>query len=83
MHAGAVYAALLGKEQLSYWIWGDGVDLARRLAASGERGQIQVSPASHALLKDRFTITGRGVIEISGRGQVRSYILEHAATVPA
>lgn len=84
MHAGAVYAALLGKDQLSYWLWGDGVDLARRLAASGERGQIHVSPAAHALLKDLFTISGRGIIEISGRGQVRAYVLERgAATVPA
>jgi CheY-like chemotaxis protein/signal transduction histidine kinase len=82
MNAGALYAAVVGKASLSYWLWGDGIDLARRLAASGERGQIQVSPSCFALLKDRFAVASRGIVEIAGRGQVRGYVLapEHVHT---
>jgi class 3 adenylate cyclase len=77
-----LYAAVVGKASLSYWLWGDGIDLARRLAASGERGQIQVSPSCFALLKDRFAVASRGIVEIAGRGQVRGYVLapEHVHT---
>ena len=76
LHVGEVYAALVGTDALSYWVWGDGIDLARRLALSAERGRIGVSGACYTLLKDRFAVASRGVIEVAGRGQMRAYVLE-------
>lgn len=76
LHTGALYAALVGSDNLSYSVWGDAVDLSRRMALSAERGQIVVSAACHGSLKDNFAITSKGVIEVAGRGQVRAYVLE-------
>lgn len=76
IHAGTVYSAVVGQSNLSYFVWGDAVDLARRLAISAERGQIQISAACYATLKEQFAIASRGVIEVAGRGQMRAYVLE-------
>ncbi|MGQ0562357.1 MAG: response regulator [Gemmatimonadota bacterium] len=76
LHTGAVYAAVVGRESLSYWVWGDGVELARRLALSADRGRINISAACQALLKERFAVVGRGVVEVAGHGQMRAYVLE-------
>ena len=80
MHVGAVYAAVVGRDSLSYWVWGDAIDLSRRLALSAERGSISISAACHALIKDDFPTASRGVIDVAGRGQMRAYILN--ATAP-
>ena len=50
LHVGEVYAALVGTDALSFWVWGDGIDLARRLALSADRGRIGVSSACYTLL---------------------------------
>lgn len=81
IHTGSVYSAVVGKENLSYFVWGEAVDLARRLAINAERGQVQMSAASYAILKDRFMIASRGVIDIAGRGQMRAYVLESEGAV--
>ncbi|MGQ0814840.1 MAG: adenylate/guanylate cyclase domain-containing protein, partial [Gemmatimonadota bacterium] len=81
IHVGSVYAAVVGKESLSYFVWGDAIDMSRRLALSAERGQISISAASFALLKDEFVTTSRGVIEVAGRGQMRAYLLQGAAAI--
>lgn len=76
IHAGSVYSAVVGQQNLSYFVWGEAVDLARRLAISADRGQIQISAPCYAALKDHFMIASRGVIEVAGRGQMRAYVLE-------
>jgi adenylate cyclase len=82
MHVGEVFAAVVGKGNLSYWVWGDAIDLSRRLALSADRGSISVSAACFAALKDDFQVASRGVIEVAGRGQMRAYSLKSEA-VPA
>lgn len=79
LHTGSVIGAVVGRDVLSFWIWGEGVDIARRLAISAERGRINMSAACSALLKDDFTVTSRGVIELAGHGQMRAYVLESEA----
>jgi adenylate cyclase len=81
LHAGAVYAAVVGSNSLSYFVWGDGVDLSRRLALSADRGTISMSAACHALLKDHFVVASRGVVEVAGHGQMRAYVLEGEAAI--
>ncbi|MBI4408557.1 MAG: response regulator, partial [Gemmatimonadetes bacterium] len=83
LHSGAAVGGVMGAERLSYQLWGDAVDLARRLEAQAEPGSIHVSPATHALLKDRFAFTSRGVLEVLGRGQMRTYVLHGRALQPA
>jgi CheY-like chemotaxis protein/class 3 adenylate cyclase len=78
MHTGSVYAALVGQHNLSYWVWGDAIDLSRRLAMAADRGSVSVSAAAQALVKDSFPVVSKGVIEVPGRGQMRAYALARA-----
>ena len=83
LHTGPMYGAVVGGERLSYWVWGEGVDLARRLAGDAEANQAHVSPAAHALLKERFHLTSRGVVDVAGRGQMRTWSLKAPVPQPA
>ncbi len=75
LHTGSAAAAVIAGERLIYHVWGDAVDLARLLEAQAEVGQVHASAAVHRILKDRFGFEGRGVTDLPGRGQVRTYLL--------
>jgi hypothetical protein len=49
-------------------LWGDTVNLARRMESHGVAGQIHVSEAVYKRVKDRFRVEPRGDIEIKGKG---------------
>lgn len=75
LHVGALNGAVVGKNTLAYSVWGEAVDLARRMAIGAERGQIVLSASAQAAVKDRFALTSLGVIEVAGRGQMKAYLL--------
>jgi adenylate cyclase len=74
MHSGSATATVLGDERLCYHIWGDAVDVARKLEARADPGTIHISTTSHAALKDRFDFAGRGVMDVGGR-QMRTWTI--------
>jgi DNA-binding response OmpR family regulator/signal transduction histidine kinase len=78
LHSGPVVCGVFGTERLFCCLWGDAVDLARRLELQAEPGTIHTSAAAHALLKNRFSFQRRGVVEVAGRGQMRTFALEGA-----
>lgn len=75
LHTGPVTAGVPGEEVLAYELWGEGVELARDLEVQGLPGAIHVSPAAYARLRGSFTFEDRGVVELAGRGQMRTYLL--------
>jgi guanylate cyclase len=79
LHVGALCGATVGTGELSYWLWGDAIDLARGLAGEAQPGATLVSAAAHADLKEHFVSSSRGVIEVPGRGQTRAWLLERPA----
>jgi CheY-like chemotaxis protein len=79
LHAGGLCGAVVGTAEPSYWLWGDALELARGLAAEAPAGGTLVSAAAHGDLKEHFVSTGRGVIEVPGRGQTRAWSLDRAA----
>jgi adenylate cyclase len=78
MHTGVAAGTLLGEQRLVYHLWGDAVDLARRLEHHADAGTVHVSPAAHAALRDRFSFGARGVLDVAGR-QMRTYTLDAPA----
>jgi DNA-binding response OmpR family regulator len=79
LHRGALHGAVVGAEAPSYWLWGDGYELARKLAGAAERGRTLVSPIMQRSLQHRFRMSNAGVIELAGHGQVRCHVLEQTA----
>jgi adenylate cyclase len=74
LHTGSASGTVLGAERLAYHVWGDAVDVARRLEQRAEAGTAHVSPAAHAALREHYRFAARGVLDIAGR-QMRTYTL--------
>ncbi|MBK9174813.1 MAG: hypothetical protein IPM46_00450 [Flavobacteriales bacterium] len=59
-------------------ILGDAVNIASRLESSGEVGQVNISEATYALMKDAtgFSFTPRGKVQAKGKGEMEMYFVE-------
>jgi class 3 adenylate cyclase len=75
MHTGPVVAGVIGTRKFIYDVWGDTVNVASRMESTGEPGRIQVTGAVERRLRDRFTLTSRGAIEIKGKGPMETHFL--------
>jgi class 3 adenylate cyclase len=78
IHTGEVVAGVIGVRKFSYDLWGDTVNTASRMESHGAPGQIHVSEAAFVALGDRFVCEDRGVIEVKGKGAMRTYWLRGA-----
>jgi len=74
-HGGPAVAGVIGLKKFIYDVWGDTVNLASRLEASGRSDRIQVTAETARLLADRFTFERRGPVELKGKGPVETCFL--------
>jgi adenylate/guanylate cyclase family protein len=68
VHSGPLVAGVIGTHKFVYDVWGDTVTTAARMEQHGEPGQVHVSAATWALVRDRYRFDPRGEIEIKGKG---------------
>jgi adenylate cyclase len=74
--SGPVVAGVVGTRKFFYDVWGDAVNTAARMEQTGEPGKIQVAPETYERLKDHFELKKRGVVEVRGKGEMRTWFLE-------
>ncbi|MDY6781548.1 MAG: adenylate/guanylate cyclase domain-containing protein [Cyanobacteriota bacterium] len=75
INTGSVVAGVIGIQKFSYDLWGDAVNLASRMEASGEPGRIQVSPETYKRLQHQYWFEKRGTIQVKGKGEMTTYWL--------
>ncbi|NEP06037.1 MAG: response regulator [Okeania sp. SIO2G4] len=75
INTGAVEAGVIGTKKFAYDLWGDTVNTAHRMESHGIAGVIQVAQATYDCLADKYRFEERGVIDIKGKGNMRTYIL--------
>jgi len=75
IHCGPATAGVIGETRFSYDVWGAAVNIASRMESHGAPGRIQVSEAFRDLTGDAFIFEERGVVDMKGIGQTRTYFL--------
>lgn len=73
--SGPVVAGVVGSRRFFYDVWGDAVNVASRMEATDSIGRIQVPEEVYRRLKDDFVLQERGVIQVKGKGLMRTWYL--------
>jgi class 3 adenylate cyclase len=73
--SGPVVAGVIGRRRFSYDLWGDTVNTASRMQTTGVPGCIQVTERTRQLLGERYRFRERGIIQVKGKGKMRTYFL--------
>jgi class 3 adenylate cyclase len=76
LHSGPAVAGVIGTAKYSYDLWGDTVNTASRMESHGAAGEIHVSEACRAALDGSFVMEERGLVEIKGKGPMRTWWLK-------
>ena len=75
LNSGPVVAGVIGERKFSYDVWGDTVNVARRMESAGQAGAIQLTEATRVLLGPSFHIVERGRVKVKGKGEMTTYFL--------
>ena len=76
IHTGTVVAGVVGHKKMTYDIWGDTVNTASRMEASGEAGKINISGTTYEFVKEFFECEYRGKMPVKYKGELEMYFVE-------
>ncbi len=76
INSGPAVGGVIGTKKFQYDVWGDTVNTASRMESHGVAGKIQISEATWKLVGDEFVCTPRGMIDVKGKGVMKTWFLE-------
>tara|TARA_R110002072_G_scaffold182301_2_gene338460 strand:- start:4234 stop:5781 length:1548 start_codon:yes stop_codon:yes gene_type:complete len=75
IHSGELIAGVVGIKRLAYDIWGDTVNVAARMEASGEVNKVNISETTYEAIAEFFVTEYRGKIKAKNKGSVDMYFV--------
>ncbi len=73
IHTGSLIAGVIGEKKFAYDVWGDTVNIASRMEASGTPEMVNISKSTYEIVKDFFHCEYRGKIPAKNKGYVEMY----------
>ncbi|MGE4288013.1 MAG: adenylate/guanylate cyclase domain-containing protein [Salinivirgaceae bacterium] len=75
IHSGPIVAGVVGKQKMTYDIWGDTVNIAKRIESACVPGMVNVSSTTYEIIKDYFECEHRGKILAKHKGHIDMYFV--------
>jgi len=73
-------AGVVGVKKFAYDIWGDTVNIAARMEANCEEGEINISQSTYQWVASRFECQYRGKVEAKNKGAIDMYYVKRELT---
>ena len=75
VHSGNVVAGVIGKNKMTYDVWGTTVNIANRLESCGRPGKVTISGATFNLIKHQYECEFYETLKLSERKKVDMYFV--------
>ena len=75
INSGPIFAGVIGRKRFLYDLWGDAVNVASRMEATGVAGTVQITDATYDLVRGELDCEERGVVDVRGKGPMHTWQL--------
>ncbi len=75
IHTGPIVAGVVGKQKMTYDIWGDSVNISKRIESACVPGMVNISGSTYEMIKDYFECEHRGKILAKNKGHIDMYFV--------
>jgi adenylate cyclase len=72
--SGPAVGGVIGRQRMLFDVWGETVTTASRMESTSLPGRLQIAPATHKLVGDRFRVEARE-LEVKGLGRMTAYLV--------
>jgi len=76
IHTGHVFAQFESEKDLKYDVWGETVNIASRVEATGELNRVNISGSTYELVRDYFVCQYYGKLPVKYQGDADLYVIE-------
>jgi len=75
INSGSMIAGVIGRRKFVYDVWGDAVNVGSRMESHGLGNAVQITQATHELIKDEFVCEPRGTVNVKGKGEMEVWLV--------